>query len=267
MQPQIDPYKSDSDKQKKLIVWSGVAAGVVLLLGAGFALLAMRGTEAPPTLVQANAPTTPILPAKAEEPAPVLPAETGMPREILDWLEHLRKTDAERVSMTQQQVGAAMGKLVLHSVTSGLTQDQLFAEDGPQVEQASPTKAAAESFREISESCAKLTKAFNDYPPPAECADIAAQYNTALQETEQMPLELASALDSFMQNPTGAQEAVVSAMGTSKNRIDAASIRADALVQAICDKYKTRKWFDLKPNVASGLDSIIQQYNPLSSGK
>jgi hypothetical protein len=252
MTPYPDPYADQAEKQKKLMIWGAVGAVVLLLLGVGIGVLAARKGPDTAVLVKPEKPAPPVMAAKADPAPPVLPADNAMPKDVLDWLEHLRKTDAESATAARGLVGPLLKMAVINPTTMGLSQEQMFGEDGPAVEKP-PTQNLEKEVEKNRTEWARIRDFYHQLPPPAECAAIAAEYETVVSEKELMTTEIMKKVQDASTDPQGAIDALTKSYGTSSTRIDAAAKRADALVQQICDKYKTRKWFSLDADPLGGL--------------
>ncbi len=100
---------------------------------------------------------------------------------------------------------------------------------------------------------ADLTTYFESKAPPAECASTSGAYREALGETSSMMVEILDAIGKSAEDPDAALKSLSKMQGTSGGRIDASAKKTDQLVQKICDKYKTRKWFSVASDVGGGI--------------
>lgn len=261
----IDPYAKERRRPTTALLVGVVLLALILLIGGGLATLGLLGPrgqnalatkqETPSVLPQVTKPA-PVLP-QVNEPAPALevPTDTGMPDDVRDWLEHLRKTEERRKKMAADQLGE-LAVMMAKMQTAGLADamKEILSEDDSQSSEE-PSKAdlvkidAAEKKREWQ---ALLTD-FQSYPPPAECAPIQASYSQALGETSGMIIEVLEAVDMAQESPEKAISALTQMQGTSSGRIDELAKATDGQVQDICDKYKTRKWFSIASDVGGGI--------------
>ncbi|MBX3111843.1 MAG: hypothetical protein KF857_07525 [Fimbriimonadaceae bacterium] len=265
MQVPTDPYGAQASKSKLWLVGGiivlvamvgfGLGAGIFRLGGRGNATLGADARQGPPILAATGAPPPQVLPAEGNT-TPVLPADNLMPKDVLDWLKHLEETERRRKALATSQIGPLMADIMRQSVGGGSNpMKSLFGEDGPDVE-SPPTQGLTESVEKIHSDWQDLDNFFQSVPPPAECAPTQAQYSRSLGETQAMMTELAEAIGKASESPDAALSALKGMQGKSKDRIDAADQACDRLVQQICDKYKTRKWFSIASDIAGGLTTL-----------
>ncbi|MES1228219.1 MAG: hypothetical protein ABUL72_06070, partial [Armatimonadota bacterium] len=231
-----DPYAAQIDKQKKVMVWAILGAVVLLALGIGIGVLAAQKGPDTAILAKPSKPSPPVLAAKADAPPPVLNTDNKMPKEVLDWLMHLQKIDGDSSSAARDLVGPLLKMAFVNPTTMGLTQEQLFGEDGPDVEHP-PTAPVAKEAEKNSASWVRIRDDYHSFPPPPECASIAAEYEQVISEKQQMTTEIMAQINNASKDPQAAIDTLTHTYGTSSKRIDDAAKRADKLVQAICDKY------------------------------
>ena len=261
MQP-VDPFQAG---QKKTLIGVGIAIVVLLALLAGvgigsgfFGLLGGR----PQVLDQTGkggsslAATTQTAPALADvgETQPVLPAEAKrMPQNIIDWLEHLRRTEEKRKSMSNSQMGELSVQMTYLSVGAGkkaleglLRGDDNALENNPATEMVDTTAKHRDEWRQLIEF-------FRSKPAPPECVPIFTAYSESLTETSAMILEISGTLANAMENPEAAIATLNSLKGDSQERVSRPAAETDRLVQEICDQYDTRKWFKIESDYGSGM--------------
>ena len=230
---------------------------VLLAIGIGVGVMAANKGPEPVVLIRPGKLPPPVMQAKAEAP-PVLPNDTGMPQDIFDWLEHLRKTDALRKNISTDVAAEMLPGAVLGSVTGGLSMKDTFDDDGPNVEKA-PTDTTANLFKEVAKKNQAVIDFFHTKAPPPECADLASKYDMSLLESNQMILELATALKTGTDDPKAAFKRVNEAHKTEAGRIDDPSKLAEAGLEQICARYKTRSWFALDVDPLSGISGAVSQ--------
>jgi len=265
MQVPVDPYSAQASKGRTwlivgivvlvAIVGFGLGAGVFGFGGRSNASLGANANQGPPVLGAVGGPPPQVLPAEGNN-SPVLPADNTMPKDVLDWLKHLEETERRRKDLATSEIGPLMADIMRQSVGGGSNpMKSLFGDEGPDVE-TPPTKGISESVDKIHSDWQDLDNFFQSVPPPSECAPIQAQYSKSLGETQAMMIELAGAITKANESPDEALSALKGMQGKSKGRIDTADQACDRLVQQICDKYKTRKWFSVASDIAGGLTTL-----------
>jgi hypothetical protein len=209
---------------------------------------------------QAVTDSPPVLQARTEGPPAALqslaPTKTGMPADVRDWLEHLRKTEERRASIATDQVSEALTMLTsmqgggdLSSI-AGLSGD----EDGSTYGSNKPTaQQAAQTDEGMRQQWVSLLSFFNSKKAPAECVTMRNQYDQVVRETGTMIMEIIDIAQNASADTKGAISRLQSMMGKSKNRIDVPAAKVDDGVKEICRKYDTTKWFDIKPDFGGGL--------------
>lgn len=278
---QHDPYSNASRNR-----WIGVAIGsfaliVLLILGIG-ANINLRQTKEDPVSVlksstsgsssilpQTSGDTTPVLGIESNDlPAvlpqvsnenPVLaqtvPEDTQMPDDVRAWLEHLQKIEAFRVEMTTNQLSEMMttfAQLQASKVTGAI--EGILGEEGGESTSDPSSKQNLHGQADTTRQRWKaLLAEFRKLPPPSECVPIATSYEECLGETSAMIFEILNALESSDNDPQAAVASLIKMQGTSSSRIDKLANTSDRQLGAICDKYKTRKWFSITSDVGGGM--------------
>jgi hypothetical protein len=251
--------------QKKAMAFAAIGALVVLALFGGlFASGALRfgASQRAPGVLKSEAEQGPnSLVVTGQPPQPSLPATADkryMPDDVRAWLEHLERIERKRMDMASDQVAKAMEMFVALQAGGSLEMLQGLADEamgGPEVsapERQTPVKEAADTAADIRARWRALTTEFNAVQPPAECVPIRNQYDPALRETGAMIGDILGAIESASTNREGALSALMQMRGKSTS-IDKSALATDELIRAICDKYETRKWFDVKGDVGGGL--------------
>lgn len=235
-------------------LWTGlgvmfgiIALGLAILFASG--VLKLPGTKPDVALAQKTETST-VLPMKVE-PDRALPT-TSMPKHILDWLIHLESIEKRRGQISSAQVGQAMGVMMKVQV------DKLkgaMSEDGDL-----PTKTASLSIEPMRHDWDKLIADFRSYPPPPECEAIAAKYDPVLVGVSDNVISVVSKLSKAIEDPEGASDMLpelTGSLGKSSETIDKPASETDALVQAICTRYDTPKWFKIESDYGSGIGKIL----------
>ena len=252
----VDPYGNEAKKQKiALLVGVGVLV-LAALVGFGISALGINKGKDQVALAQDPGDPSPVLPAVVAEPDPALPiekpADIQMPDDVYNWLEHLRRTD-ERLTSETNAIGMTAGI----DRVSGLADMYGKALDG-NLEDYTPRTESDKVNQKTDSAFADLATYFDSVPPPAECRPIYNAYKISLSETEaniHKIQELTSQAFATAMSGDGNPNAVVDDLKTiyadHKDGIDEHRRLTDNGVQQICDKYRTRKWFGIKPDPAN----------------
>jgi len=226
-----------------------VALGAAGLIVAGLAfsgLLRVRAPSAPPGPIVKAEPTVPLV-TKA-------PERKVMPDDIRAWLEHLEETEKRRIDLSQRQIMSLMvemQQLKASEFTDALS--ELMGDPFDEGKQEAPTIEKAKSIaNDVKPAWQDLQTFFESMPPPEECRTIAADYGQTLQETGATVSDILGIVATASGDPQGSVEKLRGIMKSNKAMIDEPAVRADHGVQAICDKYETRKWFEIKGDVGGG---------------
>ena len=185
-----------------------------------------------------------------------------MPTDVRAWLEHLERTEDERVRLSKKQLGEMMGQMMGMGL-SGAAFDDLVAEafgeestgTGQDYDPSKRSKVESDA-RSLRKSWRELNTYFNSAQPPVECVSIKNAYEQCLGETSAMMLDILGALDASHGDPSGAIGTLMQMMGTSEGKIDVAAKQSDRLVRDICRKYETFKWFKVSGDVGGGLGGL-----------
>lgn len=251
-----------ADAQKKAWVFALIGAMAILALFGGLfasgalrfgarqepiAVLPATGKSSPPSLAATGQSSPPQLQAQGQK--------VYMPDDVRRWLEHLERIERIRMDMSAEQVGQAMEMLVALQAGGTLPMLQGLLDEasgGEEVKVPGPVQSTMESAQNIRGKWQKLTVDFNGLQPPAECVPIRNEYDVALRETGAMIGDIVAAVEGSSENRDGALAALMKMRGKSTG-IDKSAVKTDDLVQRICDKYETRKWFKITADVGGGL--------------
>ena len=252
----VDPYSSESKKQK---IGLAIGAGLLLvglIIGFGIAALGLqRPQNESVALAQQPTGNNAVLPAVGNEVEPALPIQkpdnVTMPDDIYNWLEHLRRTD-EKLSAETNSIGmsAGIGRMSGLADMYGQALDGNFEDYDPSSQSQSLNNATQETFDE-------LEYYFDSYPPPTECLPIYNAYKISLSETEANINQISRLMEQAMSTAMsgGSTDGVVNDLrgiySGHRDGIDEHRRQTDLLVQQICDKYRTRKWFNIKADPAN----------------
>lgn len=252
----------NAEAKKKAWIFALIGALAVLALFGGlFASGALRfGAKQEPMAVlpaTGKAPP-PALAATGKAPPPQLQVQgkkVYMPDDVRAWLEHLERIEKRRMDMSHEQVAKAMEMLV--ALQAGGTMEMLNglleeASGGEEVKTPGPVKETMGAAQSIRDKWRQLTTDFNSMPPPAECVPTRNEYDVTLRETGAMIGDIIGAVEGSTENRDAALAALMKMRGKSTG-IDKSAVKTDDLVQGICDKYETRKWFKITADVGGGL--------------
>lgn len=241
-----------------------------VLGGVGVVLAAIVGLGLAGVLQFPWANRSKTLPAVAEGPRPVLqlPNQTGppvtpvqrerkeMPADIRAWLEHLERIERKKNALHVQQsteirTVASLGMLGQMKDIMG----SLFGDDAPI--DTTPDPESGTSFRDIAfrvrRDWVALRQEFHTMPPPEDCKPLAREYDGALMQVPGVVgdmLEMLGAVTS--ENAQNIRRSLVDVQTRHQQYIDEPLKRSDRLLGEICDKYETRKWFTISPDLPGG---------------
>jgi hypothetical protein len=266
----LDPYANQAKSSRNFLA-VGIALFVVAvlagLLGSGILGLGQGRGSAVTTNIALGGRV--MLPAPSDKPNTILESGTQgnvftgktkkvMPQEILDWLKHLEATEKRRVDLTMNEQATLLSQLtMLNGVgsTEGFVQGLL--RDGEDFDQQSPAREIQGQGEEHKKEWLGLHTFFDSKQPPAECVPIRNVYTQCLGETQAMYTEVSEILQSVGDDPKGAVAKLMKMQGKSTDRIDVPGRQTDKLVQEICDKYDTSKWFEVKADIGGGMGGFL----------
>ncbi len=292
--PCCGAFRDDSRRGRRLAFWIGL--GVVALGGLGWSLkgsgelsipslwgtpatLAERGGQSPSSLQAFGAQDLGSLGISGEGDSSALPqvgegargsvlTEPGtvssegvgtvgmrMPDDIRRWLEHLKRVDLRREG-ANTQLGSELTGLVV-SLMPGVFVDPEEAEANNQKRRST----AQAVFRQVDNLFADIQKDFYSLPPPRVCQPIAEEYSSALENTRAMVLDLIEAVASLDMGKA------MSLQNQSYARIDARVATCNAMIEALCQRYREPNRYHLfvdKPSsTAVPSAQILENYRKL----
>lgn len=259
--PRIAPKPGMSPGAKWGIVAgvSLVVAAVAFWLGAN-GYLGLYGQKDKPVL-QATAQPAPAVMQRTTQPAPPVmqqtqrpPVKIEMPADVRAWLEHLERIERQRVAISKEQLGAMLVEMTMMQGAGVAEAMKSLANPDPDApEPTPPARRFAGRINNLKQNWNQLISDFGSLPPPQECVPIRNDYDQALRETGGMMFDIMEAIDLASTDPTAAVQKLTSMQGTSGQRIDTAAVATDKGVQAVCDRYETRKWFSITGDVGGGM--------------
>lgn len=247
----------DPAQRNRTAMWSIVAAAgalVVIFFGLSAAgILKFGSSKVDPSLTARGITDVPAMRTSTTDNTPAMqtPASATMPDDIRAWLEHLEKTEAKRQALAQEQimqlvvVKAGLGDGGTGAVLKGLLGEANGEAENP------PTKQVQSSMADLRRPWRELVDFFNSVTPPAECAPIRDKYDQPLRETSAVINDVNSILDGAQSggDPTELLTKLNVIFESHKSTIDKPALETDVMVDQICQKYNTRKWFQIVGNV------------------
>jgi hypothetical protein len=216
--------------------WWAIGVGVLLLMAIAFVVGMQSGLI---TRAQVKKPDAPSVleaqPPKVDAPS-VLEAQP--PKHVVDWLEHLRRTEERRRRM-ERNVAPVMGMLVQAmaaraAALGGVAQGDL---DKAEADYEREREKLRQSYQQRQQEWAQLLQYFRSVPPPPECQTLADAYFAGLSE---YITSISQIEKSLIENDLGA---LTGMLGSVQSELDARFARADEELTRVCEQYGIRKDF------------------------
>ncbi len=191
------------------------------------------------------------LQARGQGASPTLGAnKRTMPADLYNWLEHLRRCEQKKLALTgtqTQQLRELQSEL---GGASGLTSaEDVQKMSDPDYNSFPTLDKATAMLNQLQPDWVALKKQFDSVPPPDECKPIAEAYDSGLQNIVDVfdSIEkLVGGVNLTDQGNIRKSADDVKDVGLHHRRgIDGEFQQTDDLVQQICDKYDTKKWFKI----------------------
>ncbi|MCS7065882.1 MAG: zinc-ribbon domain-containing protein [Fimbriimonadales bacterium] len=244
---------SSNNKLKWLALGLGllVLIGVAFLIGVRSGLLTQAQVKKPggPSVLEAEAPKAEgpsVLEAEAPKPTgpSVLEAEapkqTPPPPHIVDWLEHLRRTEEQR-QRKERNIAPVLTMLVQAMVLRAQIASGMAQGDLEQAEAAyeREREKLRQSYQQRRKEWEALLQFFRSKQPPPECRVLAdtyyaglSQYITTITQIEE------DLIESDLGGLTGL-------LGSAQPELDAQFAKADEELTKVCEQYGIRKYFSV----------------------
>ncbi len=251
------PVRSSGSGSSSWAKWLGIGVGLLVLLGLAVWVGVQSGLltqarikkpEAPSVLeAQAPKPEAPSLleaqPPRVEGPSMLeteTPKHTPPPQHIVDWLEHLRRTEQER-QRKERNIAPVMSMLVQvmtlrAQVAMGAAQGDL---DQLEAKYEQEREKLRQSYQQRQREWAQLLQFFRSKQPPPECKVLAdtyyaglSQYITTITQIEQ------GLIEADLGSLTGL-------LGSAQPELDAKFASADEELTKVCQQYGIRKYFSI----------------------
>lgn len=243
------------------LLWTAGAVlaigGVFLGLGAAGVFRAKSNDAPPPALRATGTPPDSSLKVEGQPPESPLRSTTErrqMPQHLIDWLEHLRKTEESRVAIATDQLSEALVLFTTAKMGDAFNISEFL--DPESNMSTSPTQQRVTGGTEqMGAKWAELEEYFHSYPPPTECVAIRDEYSTVLSETKVMLMDIVGVLENAQNNPQEAIKTLTAMQGKSNTRIDQPAVRTDVRVGDLCREFDTTPWFRITGDVGQSLFS------------
>lgn len=238
----------------------GIIVGVLALLGTVAGLMAsgmlkVGASKNDPAIRAQGSTPPPLLTAQGSDPDPGVKAygeRVVMPDDVRKWLEHLEETERRRVETAKDQI---MSLIVLKSsLGPGGVAAAIKGILGDGEEEIPPTRDVEQASADLQRPWRELNEFFNSVQPPEECVPIRNKYDIPLRETGTQIRDIEAILSSA--GAGGDPKELITKLNQifegHKSVVDKPAAETDAMVQQICNKYDTRKWFAIQGNVGGG---------------
>ncbi len=246
---------SSGGQNRSAAKWLGLGVGLLLLIALAFMVGARSGLF---TQAQVKKPDAPSLleaqPPKIEAPS-VLEAQPPKidapsiaeadapkppPKHVVDWLEHLRRTE-ERRQRLERNVAPVMSMLVQATVAraaamGGIAQGDF---DKAEADYEREREKLRQGYQQRQREWAELLQYFQSVPPPPECRTLADTYYVGLSEYITSITQIEKSL---IENDIGA---LTGMLGSVQSDLDARFARADEELTRVCEQYGIRKYFSI----------------------
>ena len=233
--------------------WWAIGVGLLLLMAIAFVvgmqsgLITRAQVKKPdaPSVLEAQPPKVDApsvleaQPPKVDAPS-VLETEAPKPppKHVVDWLEHLRRTEERRRRM-ERNVAPVMGMLVQAmaaraAALGGVAQGDL---DKAEADYEREREKLRQSYQQRQQEWAQLLQYFRSVPPPPECQTLADAYFAGLSK---YITNISQIEKSLIENDLGA---LTGMLGSVQSELDARFARADEELTRVCEQYGIRKDF------------------------
>lgn len=252
--PNSQPNANPSSPWAK---WLGIGVGLLLLLGLAFwvgtqsGLLTQARIKKPeaPSVLEAQAPKVEA-PSVLEAQAPKVegpsvleteaPKQTPPPQHVVDWLEHLRRTEEQRQRRDRNLapvLSMLVQAMVLRAqVAMGAAEGDL---DKATANYEREREKLRQSYQQRRREWAELLQFFRSKQPPPECQVLADTYYSGLSEYINTITQIENDL---IEEDLGG---LTGLLGSAQAGLDAKFARADEELAKVCQYYGIRKYFSV----------------------
>ncbi|HEY0867936.1 MAG TPA: hypothetical protein VGE01_11175 [Fimbriimonas sp.] len=251
------------DAQRKRNTILLVTLAILALVGAIVTGLALSGVlkfgaKAPDhkTLQARGQAPRGVLEARGTAAPPVMPQvaqKVEMPKEIEDWLNHLKRCEELKRELTVQQNGELSG-LLMGAGIGALTPQAVDIISGADadINDALPTRQIADKLVPMITRWTDLDDAFRKYPPPPECQQLATAFDSGLNGLASQMDAIRSMLAGLDANDPNMQSKGEKTKADAQHVLRTHTRSADdnfqmsqRLLEEICDKYNRKPWFNI----------------------
>lgn len=233
--------------------WWAIGVGALLLMAIAFVvgmqsgLITRANVQAPeaPSVLEAQAPKVDApsvleaQPPKVDAPS-VLETEAPKPppKHVVDWLEHLRRTE-ERRQRIERNIAPVMSMLVQATLAraaalGGVAQGDL---DKAEADYEREREKLRQGYQQRQQEWAQLLQYFRSVPPPPECQTLADAYFAGLSK---YITNISQIEKSLIENDVGG---LTGMLGSVQSELNALFARADEELTRVCEQYGIRKYF------------------------
>lgn len=223
---------------KTALTGAGVLVVLIagILLGRHFFPVTHREAASPPAgnVLEMPTPQLPnpgLLQAQAEPP--LQEPEKSPPADIIDYLKHLQRIEAQRQAM-QRDLTPAFNAFV-NAVAMRATIDEQ--------EMQQRMSAVGQTPQDYSQKWAQLSQLFESKQPPPACQPLHEAYRKMLASTVAYMTKVYLALEQAQTDPNTSLQALSQMQGTASTDVDTQILQANYELQQILDKYDLHRYF------------------------
>jgi hypothetical protein len=230
--------------------WWAIGVGVLLLMAIAFVVGTQSGLITRANVQKPEAPSVlEAQPPKVDAPS-VLETEAPKPppKHVVDWLEHLRRTE-ERRRRLESNIAPVMSMLVQATLAraaalGGVAQGDL---EKAEADYEREREKLRQSYQQRQREWAQLLEYFRSVPPPPECQTLADAYYAGLSA---YITKISQIEKSLIENDVGG---LTGMLGSAQSELDALFARADEELTRVCEQCGIRKYFAIS---AQGLELL-----------
>lgn len=233
----------------------GLQAAGILRMGAGGnpkAVLTKPGEGGPPLLVAKGDSSEPVMAAKSDSPPSTMPLHRDgplrMPDDVRAWLEHLERIEKAKQELQRDEMDELM---ISFRQIEGLVTSKAV-EDLIDPEKTGDPAAGVNDFLPIE----KMTSDWKDLrrrfletgpPCPDECVPLRNAFDGALSQVPGSLNDINEIVGNLFDPEKKSKiKDLREVQKSHREFIDKPLKESDRMVQQICDRYDTKKWFDIK---------------------
>lgn len=251
-----------------LVILAVLAAIVTGLVTSG--ILQFGAKKSDSTLQASGTRPTGVLQAKGTQPPPVLPVtnqKMEMPKEVEDWLNHLKMCEDRKREVVQEELPKLFAlKDITKSPLSVPEDVDTMSSPDEDLHRVPHEPLIGENTRTVKKRVTDISDTFRMKPPPdADCRELAVAFDSGLNGLADSYEYIGNVVSSVDPSSSGAQADSLSKvselqrfMATYKANVDDQFKQANDLLNQICAKYGRKPWFDID---SSGGSSLLSSGN------